>query len=91
MKGCRNWKDGMLSFSKHESCDFHKVCVAVLASTVNAGDMLSQQAASEKQANREYLLKGLSSVCFLACQGLALREDLRRSRFQPLSATGSSQ
>ena len=37
--------------------------------------MLSQQAASEKRANREYLLKVLSTVRFLAHQGLALRGD----------------
>ena len=74
-KGFTNWKDGTRSFSKHESCDFHKVCAAALASTVDVGDMLSRQAASEKRVNREYLLKVLSTVRFLARQGLALRGD----------------
>ena len=27
-------KDSMCSFSKHESCDFHKVCATALTSTV---------------------------------------------------------
>ena len=74
-KGFTNWKDGTRSFSKHESCDFHKVCAAALASTVDVGDMLLRQAASEKRVNREYLLKVLSTVRFLARQGLALRGD----------------
>ena len=50
------------SFSKHKSCDFHKVCAAALSSIVDVGDMLSQQAATQKRANREYLLKVLSTV-----------------------------
>ena len=62
VKGFTNWKDGTRCFSRHESCDFHKVCVAALASTVDVGDMLSRQAATEKQANREYLLKLLLTV-----------------------------
>ena len=75
VKGFTNWKDATLCFSRHESCDFHKVCTAALASTVDVGDTLSQQAAAEKKANREYLLKLLSSVQFLARQELALRGD----------------
>ena len=67
VKGFTNRKDGTRCFSRHESCDFHKtVCVAALASTVDVGDMLSRQAATEKQANHEYLLKLLSIVRFLA-------------------------
>ena len=69
VKGFTNWKDGTRRFSRRESCDFHKVCTAAL------GNMLSQQAATEQQANREYLLKLFSSVRFLTRQGLALRED----------------
>jgi len=42
VKGFTNWKDGTCCFSRHESCDFHKVCVAALASTVDVGDMLSR-------------------------------------------------
>ena len=75
VKGFTNWKDGTRCFSRHETCDFHKVCTAALASTVDVGDMLSRQAATEKQASREYLLKLISSVRFLARQGLALRGD----------------
>ena len=39
------------------------------------GDLLSKAAASQKQQNRKYLLKVLSSLRFLARQGLSLRGD----------------
>ena len=37
--------------------------------------MLSSQHAKEKEDNRQYLLHVISSIRFLACQGLALRGD----------------
>ena len=37
--------------------------------------MLNAAAVTEKEKNRDYLLKMLSSIRFLACQGLALRGD----------------
>ena len=37
--------------------------------------MLSRQAATDKRENREYLLKVLSTVRFLARQGLAVQGD----------------
>ena len=58
-----------------ESCDFHKSTTAALASRIDAADMLSKQAATEKQHNRLYLLKVSSSILFLACQGLPLHGD----------------
>lgn len=73
--GFTNWKDATAKFAKHESSDFHKACAEALSSTVDIGDMLNKQAVTEKQANREYLLKVLSTVRFLARQGLALRGD----------------
>ena len=75
VNGFTNWKDATTKFAKHESSDFHKACAEALSSTVDIGDMLNKQAVSEKQANREYLLKVLSSVRFLARQGLAFRGD----------------
>ena len=76
VKGCTNWKNGTRCFSTHESCDFHKVCPAALASIVDVGDILSQQAAIEKQANHEYLLKQILCVQFFARQRLALGGDV---------------
>ena len=71
--GFTNWKDATTKFTKHEHSDFHKHCSEVLStSCVDVGDLLDKQAASEKKANREYLLKVLSTVRFLARQGLPL-------------------
>ena len=41
--------------------------------------MLSKQYATEKRVNREYLLKILSSIRFLARQGLPLRGDMNET------------
>ena len=68
MKGFINWKDATKVFAKHESCDFHKSTAAALASRVDV-------AATEKQQNRQYLMKVLSSIWFLARQGLPLCGD----------------
>ena len=75
VKGFVNWKDATRNFAKHESCHFHKSTAAALASRVDVGDMLSKQAATQKEQNRQYLLKVLSSIRFLARQGLPLRGD----------------
>ena len=54
VKGFLNWKDATRAFVKHESCNFHKSAAAALASRVDITDMLSKQAAAEKQENRQY-------------------------------------
>ena len=72
-RGLSNWKDARSKFRKHEQCDFHKVCVEALSAKVDVGDMLNREAAAQKLANREYLLKILSSIRFLARQALPLR------------------
>ena len=72
--GFTNWKDASVKFAKHESSDFHKSCIESLTSA-DVGDMLNRESNYAKQANREYLLRLLSSVRFLARQGLALRGD----------------
>lgn len=75
VNGFTNWKDATRIFSRHESCEFHKSSAAALSSNVDVSDMLSKQAAAEKQQNRQYLLKVLTSIRFLARQGLPLRGD----------------
>lgn len=75
VKGFMNWKDATRIFVRHKRCDFHKSAAAALARRVDVGDMLSKQAATEKQQNRQYLLKVLSSLQFLARQGLPLHGD----------------
>ena len=47
--------------------------VTLPATTSDIGYLLSSNYASQKQANREYLLKVIQNVKFLARQGLALR------------------
>ena len=75
VKGFINWKDATRVLSRHESCDFHKTAASALSSKSNIADMLSSQVASEKKANHDYMLKVISSVRFLARQGLPLRGD----------------
>ena len=71
--GFTNWKDATTKFAKHESSDFHKRCSEALSFRVDIGELLDRQIATEKRANREYLLKVLSTIRFLARQGLSLR------------------
>ena len=47
------------------------------ASTIDIGSMLSQENAKQREENQTMLLKIISSLCFLARQGLALRDDGR--------------
>ena len=54
---------------------FHRICFEAVSSTVDVRDMLNQQAATEKQQNHDCLLKILSTVRFLARQGLTLCGD----------------
>ena len=56
--------------ARHEKCEFYQLSGAALANKINVGDMLSKQEATEKQKSRQYLLKVLSSLQFLAPQGL---------------------
>ena len=69
-----NWKDVTRIFAWHEKCEFHRLSCAALANKVNVGDLLSKQAATQ-QRNRQYLLKVLSSIRYLAHQGLSFRGD----------------
>lgn len=52
------------------------MAAAALTSQVDIREMFSKQYASEKRANRECLLKILSLVRFLPCQGLPFRGDM---------------
>ena len=76
VNGFTKWKDASRIFSKHETCNLHQSAAAAFTNQVDIGEMLSKQYATEKRANREYLLKILSSIHFLAHQGLPLRGDM---------------
>ena len=78
-RGYQNWKDATIAFRNHKSSAYHKDAVAVMitipATHGDISEYLSSMLALEKQVNRECFMKLLSSIMFLARQGLALRGD----------------
>ncbi|XP_065903857.1 zinc finger MYM-type protein 1-like [Dysidea avara] len=78
-KGFCNWKDGTLSFRKHELSACHKEAIEVMvtlpATVKDIGELSSQSHANQKAKNRQLFLQILSSLKFLARQGLPLRGD----------------
>ena len=78
-RGFSNWKDGTISFKKHELSSSHREAVDMIinipATTKNIGELLSQQHAISKEQNREALYQIFVSIKFLCRQGLALRGD----------------
>ena len=52
-----------------------EVMITLLASTIDIGSMLSQENANQRDKNRTMLLKIISTLCFVARRGLALRGD----------------
>lgn len=76
-KGYSNWKDATLSFKKHELSSCHRESVEMIISlpmsTKHIGEQLSEQFSRDMEENGNMLLKILSSIRFLARQGLALR------------------
>ena len=75
----QNWKNATALFQKHEQSACHREAVDVVltlpATTKDIGEQLSQQHAKEKESNQKMLLKILSSIKYLARQGLDLRGD----------------
>ena len=77
--GFSNWKDATIRFKNHESSGCHREAVERAITlpevTKDISELLSEAHSKEKRDNRECLLKILSSVRFLARQGLALHGD----------------
>ena len=77
--GYSNWKDVTVAFKKHQlSACHHKavdVMITIPSTTKDIGEQLSQIHRQEKATNRRMFLKILSSIRYLARQGLALRGD----------------
>jgi len=65
-KGFTNWKDVIRIFAKHESSDVHKKSTMCVSSSTDIAELLSTQHDREKEQNRNYFLKILSSICYLA-------------------------
>ncbi len=64
---------------KHDLSSCHReaieVTITLPATTMDVAELLSQQHSKEKEVNRKMLLEILSSIRYLARQGLALRGD----------------
>ena len=75
-RGFSNWKDGTISFKKHERsachCEAVDVVVTIPSTTQDVGMQLSQQFARQKEKNRLALHQIMTSIKFLSRQGLPL-------------------
>ena len=77
--GYQNWKaatDSRKGFAKHQHSAYHKMAIeAIVLSNRcnNIGELLSESHKPEKDMNKQMLLHILSTVRFLARQGLAYR------------------
>lgn len=74
--GFSNWKKAIEKFNKHERTISHHQAVELVESipnTKNVGEMLSSSHAQQKIENRVMLRMILTSVRYLARQGLAFR------------------
>ena len=78
-KGFSNWKDGTVCFKKPALSKSHleavEKVITLPQTTQDVGEQLSKAHMLEKQKARDMLYLILSSVRFLARQGLALRGD----------------
>ena len=79
VKGFSNWKDSTIGIKKHEVSVSHKgalqVMVVIPLTCRDVGDMLVKQHKQENKDNRQFLLKILSNLQFLARQGLPFHGD----------------
>jgi hypothetical protein len=74
--GFCNWKNALAKLDEHEKSEMHKEAVVKLAakaSSTHIGAQLSAQHLSDQQHHQCMLTKLLSSIRFLARQGLPLR------------------
>lgn len=64
---------------RHEQSLSHlqalEMIITLPSSTINVVELLSREYAKEKECNRRMLIKVMSSIRFLARQGLALRGE----------------
>ena len=90
--GFNNWQKACHKFSKHEQSVCHRLTVdMIIKSSKDVDEMLGSAHAKEKAENRKALYTILSTVRFLARQGLPLRGsfvahgcDESNSNFMPL-------
>ena len=79
LNGYSNGKEACVSFRKHEASKCHQESVLKVESLPKAfgdiGEKMSKTHSEEKSDNRDCLRKILSSIRFLARQGISLRGD----------------
>ena len=75
LKGFDNWKKAKERFREHEHCQLHReACMKLqLSQQSSVATQLSHQLAVDQKHRQEMLMKVLTSVRFLVCQGLAVR------------------
>ena len=72
--GFNNWQKALRKFKKHEQSTCHRFAVdTIIKSSNDVDEMLSSTYAKEKADNRKALYTILSTIRFLARQGLPLR------------------
>ena len=84
--GFSNWKRLCICFSKHESYHSHFEAVMKVKKPPNIGAMLDKNCKQQQRSRQQMLLKQLSSLKYLTCQGLAIRGhiDKEENLFQLL-------
>ena len=78
-EGFSNWRKAIQRFSEHEKSEMHKestVKLSAMNSSINIASQLNSQLESDQKFHREMFLIVLSSVRYLARQGLPLRSHL---------------
>ena len=77
--GFSNWRDAKVAFRNHGQTKCHKEAVQTVVvfprDYEDCGELISSQHATDKVINRQMMLKLLSNIRYMACQGLPLRGD----------------
>ena len=75
--GFRNWKNALCKikgFYKHESWLRHKQAITMLTQPGHVDEQLKERLKSQKEENRNCLLKIVQSISHLSHQGIALHK-----------------
>ena len=78
-KGFTNWKDATVTLKKHQQTKCHKdavdTIITIPSTTKDVGELLYKEHAKEKEINRRMFIKIVTSIKFLAKQGISLHGD----------------
>ena len=87
--GFRNWKNALCKtkgFRKHESSICHKHAVTMVTQPGHVDEQLKERLKSQKEENRNCLLKIVQSISYFSRQGIAIRKgkQVEESNFKQL-------